>query len=131
VQCTAVAGRAQGGGEHQPGHADHTARWLTGSYVSFHGGHGGTSGGGRELGLAEHRWAPGHPGGGGDLGDLVEQLHRGDTGADDEDVLPARLLGTAVVGGVQLAAGEGGCSGVVRPERALPGAGGVDDGPAW
>ncbi len=54
-----------------------------------------------------------------------------DTGADDEDVLPAKLLGTAVVGGVQLAAGEGGCSGVVRPEQALPGAGGVDDGPAW
>ena len=41
--------------------------------------------------------------------------------------LPGQLVARAVVGGVQLAAGERLAARVGRPERLVPGAGGVDD----
>ena len=65
-----------------------------------------------ERSLAEDRWAAGDPRRGGDAGDLGEQLGGGGATAHDDDVLPAELLGRAVVDGVQLPATEGLLAGV-------------------
>ncbi len=54
----------------------------------------------------QSRFAPGHPDRVGDVGDLVEQLHRGDARADDDHPLPGELVGRHVVGDMQLATAE-------------------------
>ena len=59
---------------------------------------------GHEIALDEHGFPPGVPVRLGDARDLLEQLHRRNAAADDSHALPAEVLESGVIAGVQLGA---------------------------
>ena len=82
-----------------------------------------------ERSVAPDRRPAGDPGRLATARDLAEQLHRRAPPPTTTTRWPANSPGPAVVGGVQLPAGERLLARVVRHERAGPGAGRVDHGP--
>ncbi|MPM30786.1 hypothetical protein SDC9_77336 [bioreactor metagenome] len=79
--------------------------------------------------VAEFRYPPGVPEGGGHPRDLRQMLDRRDPATDDRDSASGEVSSPCVVVGVQLPAGEGGAAGDIGPDRIGPGAGRVDDDP--
>ena len=113
-----------------PGHGDDASRRKSAAHAILDAGDRGDARGNVESLVGPLGLAPRHPERFGDMRDLIEQLHRRYTGADDDHPLAGELLGRDVVRDVQLAAAEAALPGVVRPEWAGPGAGRVDDVPS-
>ena len=84
---------------------------------------------GTEVLAMEHRLTTGVPEGGCHPGDLLQLLDRGDAAAYHRHPPSGEVLQGSVVPGVQLPAGEALLARVLRQQRVVPGAGGVDDRP--
>ncbi len=111
------------------GHGDDAPRRVTAADALLDARDRGDACRGVELrGIPPHL-APGHPERVGGAGDLLEQLHRRDAGADDDDAEPCERVGRDVVVHVELTPPERLGAGGVRPERPSPRAGRVDDVP--
>src|SRR5918997_6340185 len=114
------------GGDRQPRHRNHRLGRQSAAHPVFDQRHGGTAAVLGKGTLAEIRRSPGDPGRRGDTRNLVEQLYRRDTAADNDNVLAGELLGCSVILGVQLPALEPVRAGILRDVRGLPRARGVD-----
>ena len=88
--------------------------------------HGGTAAVFGKVAGAELRRSAGDPCRGGDARDLVEQLNRQDTAANDDHVLAGKLLGRSVILGVQSPAHKSVRAGIFRDVGSLPRARSVD-----
>jgi hypothetical protein len=109
----------------QPRHRNDRIGRQAAPHPVFDQRHGGTATVLGEGARAELR-PSGDPGRGGDARNLVKQLYRRDTAANDDHVLVGELLGRSVIPGVQLPALEPVRAGIVRDVSRLPRASGVD-----
>src|SRR5215213_1260320 len=113
-------------GHGQPGYRNYGVGWQAAAYPVFDQRHGGTTAVLGEGARAELRRSAAYPRRGGHARDLVEQLYRRDTAADDDHVLACELPGRPVILGVQLPAPEPVRAGIHGDVRLLPRARGVD-----